>query len=79
MMQVEATCRAAFICGLVGRDQHLVGAELLGVGGLAGEVVIIDTCAPMRMRELDAHVAEPAEPDDADLLARAGLPMLSGE
>ncbi len=36
---------------------------------LFGEVVKTTVCAPERVGELHAHVAEPAEADDADLLA----------
>ena len=42
---------------------------------LLGEVVKTTTCAPNASRELHAHVAQPAEPDHADLLALGDAPV----
>ena len=42
---------------------------------LSGDVVKTTTCGAERVGELDAHVAQPAEADDADLLALADAPV----
>ena len=41
----------------------------------SGEVVIITTLGAHRAGEFDAHMAEPAEADDADLLAGPDVPV----
>ena len=42
---------------------------------LPGDVVKTTTCAPKRVGELHAHVAQPAETDHADLLALGDAPV----
>ena len=58
------------------RHDDLVGARAAGASSvLPGEVVNSTTCAPNACGELHPHVPEPAEADDADLLALADLPV----
>jgi hypothetical protein len=67
--EVEAARRLRHLAR-VGADDHLVRAERLGVRRLAGRGGEDDHVGAHRGGELDAHVAEAAEADDADLLAR---------
>ena len=53
----------------------LVGAEPLAVGDLALRRGEQDRVRAEGVGELHAHVAEPAEPDDADLLPLARAPL----
>ena len=59
----------------VGGDAHLVGAQPLAVRYLAGGGGEQHHMGAHRMRDLDAHVAEAAEPDDPDLLAGPRTPV----
>ena len=59
----------------VRRDHDLVGAEPPRVGGLARRGREQHDVGAERVRELHAHVAEPAEADDADLLAAGHAPV----
>ena len=52
------------------RNQHFVGAERPGVVALAGRGGDHGDMGAERMGELDAHMTQPAEPGDADPLAR---------
>ncbi len=65
--------RAGVLFHLVGvlRDDDLVGAEPQRVLRLLRRGGEDDHVRPERVGELDAHVPEPAEADDADLLALA--------
>ena len=56
------------------RDHHFVGAEALRVLALPAEVVKSDDVRAEGVGELDAHVTETAEADDADLLALVRRP-----
>ena len=60
--------------GITGHH-HLMGAEPLGVGALALRGGEEDDMGAEGPGELDAHMAEAAEADDADGLAGADLPM----
>ena len=61
--------------GFVGREDDLVGAELDGVVFLLERGGELHGVRAEGMRELESHVAEAAEADDADFLAGADLPM----
>ena len=56
-------------------DDDLVRAELLRVGCLAGGRGEENGVSPECVGELDAHVTETAEPDDADFVARTDFPV----
>ena len=73
--EVEAAGVRAPSRRLVARDDHLVGAERVRVLALALRGGEHHHVRAHRVRDLDAHVAEPAEADDADLLAGADLPV----
>ena len=73
--EVEAVGMLGHLVGVLGHDQ-LLGTEPPGVVALvrrSGEDIDL---RPHRRGDLYAHMAEPAEPDDADLLAGADLPVL---
>jgi hypothetical protein len=72
--EVEAADMLLHLLGIPG-DDHLVRAEIqciptLSIGDGEG-----DRVRAHRMRELDTHMAEPADPDDAHLHAGADLPV----
>src|ERR1035438_4627455 len=75
---VEDEVEAAGVLGhliRVARDDNLIGAEAKSVvlfGGRRGED---DRVGTEGVRELDAHVAEAAEADDANLLALGHAPV----
>ena len=58
---------AAFIASGIGRDDDFIGAERRASSRLSGVVENTDVRAE-RVRELDPHVSESAQPDDADLV-----------
>ena len=62
------------LVGVAG-DDDLVGAEAERVLLLAGRGGEDDDVGAERMGELHAHVAQPAEADDADLLALGDAPV----
>ena len=62
----------------VARDDDLVGAEAERVVLLVGRGGEDDDVRSERMRELHAHVAEPAETDHANLLALGDAPVAHG-
>lgn len=65
--------RCAFICAASREIRHFVGTEAVCFGalGFAG-----DACRAIALRDLlDAHVAQPADADDADLLAGPDVPV----
>ena len=70
----------ACFCHLVGvaGDDDFVGAEAEGVFLLAGRGGEDDGVGAESVRELDAHVAQSAEADDADLLALGDAPVAHG-
>ncbi len=72
--EVEAAGMRRHLLG-VARHDHLVGAEIERVLPLAVRGGEGDDVRAHRMGELHAHMAEAADPDDTDLLARAGLPV----
>ena len=61
--------------GLVLRDHHFVGAQRLDLRHLVGRGGEGDGMRAQGMGELHAHMTQPADADDADLLAGAGAPM----
>ncbi len=61
---------------LVAGDDDVVRAEAFGVGLLALGGGEERDLRAKGVRELERHVAEAAEADDADLLAGADLPVL---
>ncbi len=72
------TVRMRLHLRVVARDHHLVGPQRQCVLALAlgrGEGHHVRAHG---MGELDAHVAKPADADDADLLARADVPVAQG-
>ncbi|GAB7555669.1 hypothetical protein NRB_51900 [Novosphingobium sp. 11B] len=72
--QVERAGVRSHFLGLAA-DHRAVGAEVdrvLALGGRRGEG---DDFGPHGMRDLDRHMAETADADDADLLARTGVPV----
>ena len=71
--EVEAAGVLRHLVGVLG-DDDLVGAEAQRVVLLAGRGGEDDDVRAERVRELDAHVAESAEADDADLLALGRRP-----
>ena len=72
--EVEA---AGVLCHLVGvaGDDNFVGAEAERIVLLARRRGEDDDVRSERVCELDAHVAQPAEADDADLLALGHAPV----
>ena len=70
----------ACFCHLIGvaGDDDLIGAQAEGVLLLAGRGGEDDDVGSERMGELHAHVAQPAETDDADLLALGDAPVAHG-
>ena len=75
--EVEAAGVLRHLVGVAG-DDDLVGAEAEGVVFLAGRSGEDHGVRSERVRELDAHVAESAETDDADLLALGHAPVAHG-
>ena len=63
---------------LVARQEEVGRAQAVAVLLLAGRVADQRHVGAHRGGDLDAHVAEAAEADDADAHARAGLPLGSG-
>jgi hypothetical protein len=61
------------------RHHHLVGAQRSASSRLPGEVVNSTTCAPMACGQLDAHVAQPAEPTTPTFLPGPTFQWRSGE
>ena len=61
-------------CG-VGRDHDLVRAQAQAIGDLGRRSREEHDVGTESTGELNAHVAEAAESNDADLLSRADLPM----
>ena len=59
---------------LVGRDEQPIGAERQRVGFLVRRAAHHRHVGAQRRGELDRHVAEPAQADDADAAARADVP-----
>ena len=72
--EVEAAGVLLHLVGIAG-DDDLVGAEAERVLLLVGRGGEDDDVGSERMGELHAHVAEPAETDDADLLALGDAPV----
>ncbi len=64
--------------GLVLRDHDLVGAEAQAVLDLARRGGEEHDVGAERLRELHAHVPEPAQTHDSDLLAGTHLPVAKG-
>ena len=75
--EVEAAGVLLHLVGVAG-DDDFVGAEAQCVFLLAGRGGEDDDVSSERMRELHAHVAQPAEADDADLLALRRRPNAAG-
>ena len=75
--EIEAARVLQHFVGVFG-DDDFVGAETLGVGGFVGRSGEEDDVRAEGMGELDAHVAESAEADDADFLAFANFPVTKG-
>ena len=72
VLRMKSKLPACFaICVGVFRDDDFVGAEAFAVVDLVGRGGEEDDVRAERVGELDAHVAQAAEADDADLLARA--------
>ena len=65
------------LVGVSGND-HLIGAQAKRVLRLVRRRGEDDGVRPERMSEFDAHVAQPAETDDANLLALGHVPMAHG-
>ena len=61
--------------GGVGRDDDFMGTESEAIGDLGGGGCEEHDVGTEGTGDLDAHVAEAAEADDTDLLARADLPV----
>ena len=72
--EVEAAGVLLHLVGVAG-DDDLVGAEAQRVFLLARRRGEDDDVGAERMGELHAHVAQPAETDDADLLALGHAPV----
>src|SRR6267154_765791 len=60
------------------RNDHFVGAKSLRIGGLVGRSGEQHGVRAESVGELQAHVAEATEPDDAHFLSLADLPMMQG-
>ena len=75
--EVEAAGVLLHLVGVAG-DDDLVGAEAERVLLLVGRSGEDDDVGSERMGELHAHVAQPAEADDADLLALGDAPVAHG-
>ena len=75
--EVEAAGVLLHLVGVAG-DDDLVGAEAERVLLLAGRGGEDDDVGAERVGELHAHVAQPAETDDADLLALGDAPVAQG-
>ena len=75
--EVEA---AGVLCHLVriAGDDYLVGAKTQSVFLLVGRSGEEDDVSSEGVGELDPHVAQSAEPDDADLLALGDSPVVHG-
>ena len=75
--EVEAAGVLFHFVGVFG-DDHFVGAEAQGVVLLAGRGGEDHGVRSEGVGELNAHVAEAAEADDADLLAFGDAPVAHG-
>ncbi len=73
--EIEAAGVLRHLVGVAG-DDDFVGTEAQGVVLLAGRGGEEDDVGSEGVRELDAHVAESAEADDADFLALADSPVM---
>ena len=72
--EVEPACLTGQLVR-VGGNAHLVRAESQSVGYLGWRGGEQHDMGTHRVGQLDAHVTEAAKTDDADLLARPGVPV----
>src|SRR5258708_32810398 len=73
--EVEAAGVLCHLLGIAG-DDDLIGSEAESVFLFVGRGGKENDVGSERVRELYAHVAESAEPDDADLLALGDTPVV---